>query len=474
MRSIKFHLFTIVFVFCSSFLTAQQEYKLSDYGGPGTLYLYNRLTNVVPFQGLTTAGANVTWDLRSDLTLTTHPTRIITASQGIDALSFFTICALGGNSTSECFSIWTSTEQALLLQDSIELFGFVLKDLQRYQNMTSNRLLENFFGFTVNFGGLPTQGVIVYNSPDTILEFPVQYNDSWSSNVDWFIDLNAIGQNIRYNSEQRRVSRVDAWGTVMTPYDTFTNVIRVRSEVMHSDTFFTDSLDIPINVTEVEYMWLDTNYKLPIMIARGIVTGTLETINVVEYIYEKTCLAPTWDLELAQNVFYLDQSGAVTIDFQITNPNADEYTWDFGDGLFEVSEGSISHTYYAGGTYAVGVTGCMTNCLPLNSCTSDIIDFVIIDTVSAVEVIPADKIGIKLFPNPVKESMSVYIPDHVGPQHYQIFDLTGRVLTSGILNPGTTYIKNDVPLPNGIYSILFENAGFLGTQMSVLRFSVLN
>src|SRR5687768_9006240 len=153
MRSIKFQVFTSVFVFCCCFLTAVQEDKLSDYVRPGTLYLYNRLTNVVPFQALTTSGANLTWDLTSHLTLTTHPTRIITASQGIDALSFFTISALGGNSTSECFSIWTSTEQALLLQDSIELFGFILKDLQRYQNKTSNRLLENFFGFTVNFGG---------------------------------------------------------------------------------------------------------------------------------------------------------------------------------------------------------------------------------------------------------------------------------------------------------------------------------
>ncbi len=468
----KLHFLTALLIFNWHIMFSQQQYQAGDYGGPGTIYLYNRLTSILPIQEITNAGANVNWDLSLNTELNTHPTRIISKSQAIDQFTFLTICGLSGNSPFECFNIWNNTEQSLLLQDSLSLFGYSLADLQRYQNKKSNLLLENFFGFTIDFGGLPTQGVIVYNSPDTILHFPVIYNDSWTSNIEWSIDLSPVGQNIRYTSIQNRTSLVDSWGTVITPYDTFSNVVRVRSEIVHTDTLFTDTLDVPVGITQVEYMWFDTNYKLPVMIATGVIMDTLEIINVVEYIYEATCASPTWDVQTAGTIYYIDNTGSVDVNFEITNSNANVYTWDFGDGTFETSGGGVSHTYYVAGNYSVGVTGCMTNCLPLNSCSFDILDFEIIDTVTFVKVVQGKELGLRLYPHPVREFFKIEIPDEVGPQDFSIVDIAGHLVARGRMNTGESIIRAN-GLQDGIYFIHLRGYQGYHYTITVMRFLVL-
>jgi hypothetical protein len=59
-----------------------------------------------------------------------------------------------------------------------------------------------------------------------------------------------------------------AGGTLQTPYDTFENVLRLRSEILRIDTIVQDDTDtIALVADQIEYMWLDTNYSLPVMTA---------------------------------------------------------------------------------------------------------------------------------------------------------------------------------------------------------------
>src|SRR5688500_5187060 len=181
MRKNLQHFLTLAFLICCTSIHSQQQYELQHYGGPGTVYLYNNMAGLIPVPEITEAGANVVWDVSLNAMLNTNPRQIVTPSQGIDQATFITICTLSGLSFLECISVWSQTEQALITNDSIGLFGFALHDLKRYQNKTSNLLLENFFGFTVDFGGMPTNAVIVYQQPDTIFNFPIVYNKSWTS-----------------------------------------------------------------------------------------------------------------------------------------------------------------------------------------------------------------------------------------------------------------------------------------------------
>ncbi len=455
----------------ASTVFAQQSYQSKHYGGPGTIYLYNRIAGVLPVEDLTQTGPGLTWDLGEYTDLNTHPNQIVTPSSAIDQFTFLTICALSGISPLQCFSVWSNTDQALLLQDSITLLGLSLSNLQRYQEKSNARLLENFFGFTVDFEGTPTAAVIVYENADTILQFPVDYGDAWTSHIKWALDLSPTGMNIRYASDQSRTTTVDAWGTVMTPYDTFTNVIRVRSEILHQDTLFTDTINVPVEFRQVEYMWFDTMYKLPVLMATGVVTDTVEIINVVEYIYEATCPTPAWSVDAGQDIYYLDGTGSVTVDFVVTNDNADEFTWDFADGDIGITEGSTTHTYTLPGTYAVAVSGCMTNCLPINTCNFAIVDFEIVDTTTSISILPGEELGIILYPNPVNNILTLEVPATLGEQQFQILDLTGRNCMNGYVPAGKSNIQTQ-GLADGIYIIKMYPARQKHGSAAIMRFVV--
>ena len=134
------------------------------------------------------------------------------------------------------------------------------------------------------------------------------------------------------------------------------------------------------------------------------------------------------------------------------NSNANTYNWDFGDDQFGNSTGSISHEYSAPGEYAVAVFGCMTNCLPINSCSFQLIDFEIIDTTTSVTNVDGKSLGISAYPNPATDRINLFIPSSLGEQHYTILDMTGGIVVSGKANGGNTSI-DALNIPDGIYTL---------------------
>ena len=455
-------------------VNAQQVYQSNHYGSPGDVYLYNRFASGFSNDGMSAAGTNIIWDMSTNNELNTHINQIVEPGEGIDQFTFLTVCALGGLSPLDCISVWNNTEQCVELKDTLQLLNFTLYDLQRYQNKIPNVLLENFIGFKVNLSGLATQAVIVYQIPDTILHFPVAYGDTWTSHTNYGLDLNPAGQNILYSSSQSRITTIDGWGTLMTPYDTFTNVIRLRSDILRLDTIVENNTDTTTLIADqVEFMWLDTNYTLPVMTANGIITQNDSVIiNALEYIYDSTCPAPTWIADTGTDTFYIGPSGDVTIIFNIQNSNADSYSWDFGDGQFLESTGPVAHDYNVPGEYGMSVTGCMTNCLPLNSCSFQILDFVILDTISSVITITGEALGIKIYPNPVNDQINMYIPEKLGDQQYQLFDITGRLVKSGRIDAGNS-TTDVLELTEGVYSIQLQSAQGSSREVAVMRFMVM-
>ena len=455
-------------------IDAQQVYESRHYGTPGDVYLYNRFASGFSNEGMTAAGANITWDMSTNLELNTHVNQIVEPGEGIDQFTFLTVCALSGLSSTDCFAAWNASDQCVELKDSLQLLDFTLYDLQRYQTKTNNLLLENFIGFKVDLTGLPTQAVIVYQNPDTTIQFPVVYGNAWTSQTHYGLDLNAAGQNILYNATQSRLTTIDGWGTLMTPYDTFVNVVRLRSDILRIDTIIQNNKDTTILVADqVEFMWLDTNYTLPVMTANGIITPNDSIIiNALEYIYEATCPTPTWVADPGADTFYIGPSGDVTIIFNILNSNADTYSWDFGDGQFLESTGPVAHDYNVPGEYAMSVTGCMTNCLPMNSCSFQIIDFVIIDSTTTDITIPGEDLGIKLYPNPVSDLVNMFIPEKLGTQQYQLFDIAGRIVKSGKIYAGSTTIEIE-DLSEGVYTIQFQSSFGLNREVAIMRFMVM-
>jgi PKD repeat protein len=443
-RIFLFSLLTLVTVARSH---AQQEYLSKHYGNPGTTYLYNAVYGFNQDSMLIQSGPDLTWDL-SNTNVTTHLSKIVTKEQAFDYFTYLTICNFGGTSVFDCANIWNSTDQAWVNIDTLTLFNFSLTNSQRYQKRTNTLLLENFLGFKADIGSGQTPAVVVYSNPDTILHFPVVYGDHYTSSIHWQVDLNPVGQNTQYYSHQTRSTTIDGWGKIITPLQTFENTVRMRSEILRVDTLTTDAGDMPINIRQVEYMWFDTAYKLPVMIALGVITDTSEVLSSIQYLWDKTCAAPTWTASVANDTYTIDSTGSVTIDFTIDNGNADEYTWDWGDGQVTTTTGSTTHTFTEPGMYEVGLTACMTNCLPLNSCSFDLLDFVIL----ADHTLPGEESGIKIYPNPVGSQINLFVPEAIGSSHFIVMDMNGKEVLKGLSSIGLNSFSSSL-LPDGMYAM---------------------
>jgi hypothetical protein len=432
-------------------ICGQPVYQSSDYGGQGTQYLYSRHLQGFTNEQIMSGGADIEWNVSTLEATTLNVSEIVSRDEGIDAVTFTTFCSLGGLSLFSCLNIYNSTQQTWLQADTQTLIQFDISDLKRFQRKTAQQLQETFFGFTVDFGS-PIEAVVVYQTPDTVLKFPMAYEDAHTSEITWMLDLAATGMDIQYVSHQSRTSTVDGWGTLITPYDTLYDVLRVRAEISRNDTLTTDTLTIPINVTQVEYSWYNTAYGLPVMIANGIATDTFETVNTVSYLVESECAAPTWSVSTDAGIYYIDDSGSAQVDFLLDMPNADVYSWDFADGTMQSSSGEVTHDYLSPGIYEVVVTGCMTNCLPLNSCTTQTVTFEILDTTSAVHFADPGLAGIRVFPNPVNRNLFIEMPAAHQSLQYVLVDPVGTQIASDRLEGGLNRIEIE-GLPAGLYMV---------------------
>ena len=466
MQILKNTLISLITIWAVFQSDAQQVYDWQHYGSPGTQYLYVPVYGFNQDSMLIQAGADLTWNL-SNTNVETQLSKIITKEAAFDYFTYLTICNFGGTDVFNCVTIWGNTDQAWVNIDTLTLFNFSLYNSQRFQKRTNAYLLENFLGFTADIGGGNQPAVVVYNHPDTILHFPVVYDDHYTSSIQWQIDLNPIGQDVQYYSHQSRTTSIDAWGDVITPLQTFENTVRMRSEILRNDTLYSSGGNTPVNVRQVEYMWLDTNYKLPIMVALGVVTDSTEVLTSIQYLWDKTCAVPTWVASTSSDSYTIDSTGAVTVEFIVENSNADEYAWDWGDGQMDTTSGSTTHTYTEPGVYEVGLTACMTNCLPLNSCSYDILDFIILSD----HILPGEESGIKINPNPVGEAVNLFIPDAIGPAQFTIVDMNGKNVFQGEIFGGLNKL---IPgLPGGMYAMLIQPDKAKTSIFYVMRFMVL-
>ena len=91
----------------------------------------------------------------------------------------------------------------------------------------------------------------------------------------------------------KRVNEVEGWGTLVTPYDTFSSVLKMKTIIERMDTFYFDTLQVATPITQVRYTWWDPAYGLPVLSVEGIVTpGGGTTVLGVTYLDSVRCVEP--------------------------------------------------------------------------------------------------------------------------------------------------------------------------------------
>lgn len=131
-----------------------------------------------------------------------------------------------------------------------------------FYKKSDNSLNQVGIGFLLNDMPIP----FIYQRPDVIYRFPMNYLNADSCNFNFGQGLPGLGY---YGQRGHRHNLIDGWGELKTPLGTFTT-LRVLSRVDITDTVYieqdSNSFGFPIKrPTRYEYKWFAAGSKFPVL-----------------------------------------------------------------------------------------------------------------------------------------------------------------------------------------------------------------
>lgn len=145
-------------------------------------------------------------------------------------------------------------------------FPVVVEETWEFYRVHPFHYVRTGTGAVIN--GFPVP--FLFSPPDTLLEFPAVYGDSFHSLAEFGTNIPGVGF---YGGTIERITRVDGWGTLVTPFDTFQDVVRIHTRILQSDTLYLDSagmgIRFPPRISE-QYLWISPAFQVPVLIVEGI------------------------------------------------------------------------------------------------------------------------------------------------------------------------------------------------------------
>lgn len=264
----------------------------SDFPMVGDSLRLSQAAPVLPagVPALTLKGANQTWNYAALVPVSQRVERYTDLSTA-SAFQQFSFGAFGGVNRANLMSPQTLPAAAGTVLPITSPVAFF--------NLSSTDFRSVGFGATLNGFGAP----VTYPSAaeqDVIYRFPISAASEADSSSSYF-EVNLAGTAF-FSQKRKRVNKVDAWGTLTTPYGTF-QTVRVVTKLLDHDSLSTggtpgQGLTLPLRR---EYKWLAKGVHVPVL---TIITNQIagqETVFSVEYrdIYRRLVRATaTRDAEL--------------------------------------------------------------------------------------------------------------------------------------------------------------------------------
>lgn len=274
--------FVLIFSIVIISLHAQTTPTLSNNNMPGsgdTLRYTNIQMNSVG--NYTQTGTNYNWDFSTVVSTTSDIREFKSALQTPYAFLF-----LGFNEYGE------------KIADTL-VAGTGSISITKYYNFYKKQTSPNAFvadGVGMNISGVPVPSY--YSDKDELYMFPLTY-PKYDSTTFKFSSLSTTIIPITYTKAGYRVTRVDGWGTVKTPYGT-DNCIRLITTQYSKDTTKV-TLPIPglppikigIQNNVRSYQWMTLNSKIPYFEVTGNLIGANFTPTQIRYRgYNKVIIPP--------------------------------------------------------------------------------------------------------------------------------------------------------------------------------------
>lgn len=161
--------------------------------------------------------------------------------------------------------------------DSLGAGPVMLKNI--YSFYTKNSTVFKQEGIGYSYQGIPLSAQ--NKDDDEIYQFPLKYGDSDVSTYNFRFAI--PGNVLTFVQAGVRTNVVDGWGSIVTPYKTYPNVLRVKTLVNGTDSLITQFGRVPIPRRQVIYKWLSADEKIPVLEITGTETNGNFTANQIRY-----------------------------------------------------------------------------------------------------------------------------------------------------------------------------------------------
>lgn len=264
------------FLALSSISFGQITLTDQHFAGPSESYIFSTLTD--PTIDYATTGANHTWDFsllipQDQRGLTTRPT---------SQLSGLSILMFGSFAPTPYKASYFNSTTDLPLDQASAFLPISIDELNQFTKNSSN-------GITSIGYELVSSGQALGFRSDTIetrYALPMTYGNNYESRGYTSLDLNPI-YDAKWRQHRHRVTNVDGWGTVKTPFGQF-DALRIHHVIDEFDSIYFSVqglglwIPIPVPLTH-EYEWRSTSDKEPVMRIRTNEILGNETVTAIEY-----------------------------------------------------------------------------------------------------------------------------------------------------------------------------------------------
>ncbi len=274
----KKFLYTLLWGFAPLLLTAQITLDNHDKFVIGDYLDYHFVEAAAVSEAvLAESGENVTWDFSDLASLQNFPSESVDPTTQPDFNSF---------------------PQSTLATKDVAM-----------DNVSYYEVDEEALRFWGAISGSPNGAKIYYDDPQDWIQYPITYGESFTDDFGGIIITSA-----EINRGGTTTVEADAYGTLITAAGTFSNVIRLKTEMSYADTLAGFEI---ASYIETRYIWQDTNNGWPLMAYSKIDAG-LSVIETLSYL-DVSPVATHSPLaeELGLNVFPNPSNDFAQVDFTL-------------------------------------------------------------------------------------------------------------------------------------------------------------
>ena len=249
---------------------AQITITKNNFPSSGDEYIYsNANTNGID---ISTTGPNISWDY-SQLT----------------SINYDTVSHVSVSSTPLAYQLYFNNPflypnyKADYGVKGIEINAFNQVNISDVFNFhKKNTSSIEMVGFGANINGIPAS--IKYDTIDQLYPLPLTFGTNDSTSAYYFLDIPSLGA---YGQHIQRKVEVDGWGSITTPYQNYSQSLRVKTTLYQRDTLKVEqpfslpgvTFNRPIQTT---YEWFTTGISVPVfsVTKQGNTTSNVKYIDV--------------------------------------------------------------------------------------------------------------------------------------------------------------------------------------------------